>query len=527
MFTDQLGTADSKLGQLVLGKGTQYVGFGYQKYPSSVLHLVQQVKVNVTYNRSPSNTLNITHAAYHVSDGIASNTLNLTHQVQVTKYKLGVATNTLSLTQQVTPILTYGRKVFQGLLFTQQAKCNIYRGVQAANTLNLTQLAEGKSSRKATNTLILSQSATVVKGKSIRHSLEFTQTADRSVTFGRQVNSVLTVYQTLARNLTVRRTVPHTLALSHTAVGVAVKAAKNMLVLAQVAVGITAKPTSSYLPLTHLATVSKSVKKVVNQTLILTQSVTVKKSRSFQASSVLAFTQSAKATKRITATASNTLVLSHDVTKTRTIKTVPHVLNLTHAVTVSKRASPRAQSTLALSHTVQLSKTLVRNVQHTIVFRDSFQRYIGIGAGSGTGSGQYVTVPAVQVVKVKKIVVLQTDSLVLTLPAPEFNDSEAGTGRINIKRSMAGGRRVYKRDNLTSKLNYTFVIDRRKAIELRNFILLSNSKVIRMENWKGEIWYVQMVNTPFSFGEDAAWFDTNGGGNKASITLQFEGMRTN
>ena len=139
---------------------------------------------------------------------------------------------------------------------------------------------------------------------------------------------------------------------------------------------------------------------------------------------------------------------------------------------------------------VTVSQTAKRGITDVLTFNDDSERYTGLK------NFPLASIPTVQVVKVQNLVILKSADRVITLPAPEFGDTEAGTGRLNIKRSMDGGRVVYVRDNVVQKLNYQFIFDRRKAIELREFILNCNTKPLTMINWKGEIWAVQMTNSP-------------------------------
>lgn len=517
-FTGILGRSNARLGNFAFGRNDPP---GFDPVVTQNLNLTQTVECEKTLNLSVSHTLTFTQHAYHAFFENVSHTLTFTQTATCVKLKNGIASSTLVPTQTLSRVLIASRDVQQGMALTHQVQRSVYRNKSVTQPLTLTQTAVGVQSKKTSSTLVLTQTADVTVGKHIHQFVELTQSVNVSPIYNRALFSVLGLGQVVSRQLFLQRPVTQTLTLTQVATGVVVKAASNVLALTQVAVGITAKPANDILEVYHAVEVSKSVAGLADNFVDLQQSATATKSKAVSAHHYMGFNQVARGTKRITVTAENTLVLSQDLVRDRTLESVNHTVALTQTATVSKRASPSAISSLALSHTVSVSKTYVRSVHHTLVFQNSFQRYVGIGTG-----GQYVSVPALQVVKVKKLVVLQSDSLVVTLPAPEFNDSEAGTGRINIKRTMSGGRRVYKRDNLTSKLVYNFILDRRKAIELRNFILNSNSKVLRMENWKGELWYVQMINSPFSFGEDAAWLGSPGG-NKASISLEFEGVRTN
>jgi D-alanyl-D-alanine carboxypeptidase len=487
---------------------------------SNSLTLSHTVGLSKDVERSVEHTLSLTHAAYKVIDEDVEHTLVLTHDLTFEKYKLASASSALALTQDAPVELSYEREVHQGLPINHAATRNIYRVVSASNALAANQLAVAIVTRPTNNVLSLSDLAEAVVSKVARNLLEVTQSLSREVDFNRSTADNFIPFQTLAVELTIRRSLENVLPLAQTLVGFVVKSAFNVLSMTQSATATVSKSASNTLVPTQTAAFSRSFGKTVTTPVPLVQTVFVGKAKAVDVQHAFGMNQFARGTRRLTTSVSDTLALAHELVQEYKYGDAEHTVALDQDIVVSKLAQPTAENTLTLSQTVEVAKTLVRTIVDTLVFQNSFEKYVGIGGH------ETVSVPAVQVVKVKKVVVLQSDTLVIVLPAPEFNDSEGGTGRINIKRTMAGGRRIYTRDNVTSRLNYQFIIDRKKAIELRNFIMNSNTKFLRMENWKGEIWACQMTNSPFSFGEDAAWLGSPGG-NKSSITLEFEGVRLN
>lgn len=487
---------------------------------SNALSLTQSATLTKDVVRELDHTLSMTQAAYRVIDETADSTLVLDHDLTFEKFKAASGSNILVPSQTVEVEVSFERTVNQGLPFTHTAGRNIYRVLSASNTLGASQLAVGVVTRPTSNVLTLTDLAEALVGKVAQNVLSVGQTVDKAVTYNRNAADNYIPFQTISRQLTIRRSLSDTLSMSQTLVAFVVKSASNVLVPSQSVSVDKTKPASDQLDIFQIAQVFRSFTMPVDQPLPLSQELFVAKGKSVSVLHAFGMNQFARGTRRLTVTAANALALAHALVQEYKDRSIEQMLDLDDELIVSKLAPRSAENALVLTQTVQVAKTLVRTIVDTITFHNSFEKYVGIGGH------ETVTVPAVQVVKVKKLVTLQSDSLVIVLPAPEFNDSEGGTGRINIKRTMAGGRRVYARDNVTSKLNYQFIIDRKKAIELRNFIMNSNTKFLRMENWKGEIWAVQMTNSPFSFGEDAAWLGSPGG-NKSSITLEFEGVRLN
>jgi hypothetical protein len=486
---------------------------------SNFLMIAAGVTTTQQFNREVSQSLTLVDLALRVIDETVPHTLTLTQSVTVVKVKSTGIAQPLLLSQTAVTAVDYGRVVSQGLAITQTATKTVRRVVAATSSLNLTQNAVGIATKRASSTLTLTQDATVVLVKRATSTLELTQSVHENHTLSKRMFDVLPVFQTLALNATFRRTVAHSLTITQSATVSVVRPASNHLNLSQEALGVRVKPGFSTITLVQDVDLNVTLRKPVTHSLSLTHAVQVTKLIAVTASNVLAFEQHARGTRVLTESVVSSLVLSQEMYRVRYPESVPTPLVLTQTA-VGHKIAPRATSNvLALTHSVAVSKTLNRSVNHSLVFATSFLKQVGL-PGQPT-----VSVPTVQAVKVQSLVILESGQYVIVLPAPEFNDKEAGTGRINIKRAMDGTRRIYKREQPASRLVYDFIMDRAKAIELRTFIMNTNSSVIRMTNWKGEIWMAVFTNSPFQFAEDALW--QSAWGNKCSVTLEFQGVKIN
>lgn len=470
-------------------------------------------------NRNVSHTLTLTQQALKVIDESVPHTLVFTQTAAVVKVKSQGVVHPIMLSHTVTLVRNYNRTVSQGLVLTQSVTKAIRKVVSASNTLVFTQSAVVVASKLASNTLVLTQDATYVLGKVVRHTLEITQVARENHTVSKRMFDVVPIYHTVALSGMYRKSLISTLMFTQSATAIVVRAAAHTLVLSHEATADKVKPGFSELVLTHMADVNWSLTKPFSNTLFLTHEISLLTSRAMFPGNVLAMEHRAVGTRVITRAVTHNLVLSQEMYRQRFNESVPQTLVLTQTVAAPKHAPRSVSQTLMLTHSVSVAKTLVRSLSHQLVFQNSFTRVIAL-PGQPT-----VMVPEVQVVKVRSLVILESGSGVIVLPSPEFNDKEGGNGRINIKRAMDGTRRVYKREQPSSRLMYDFVMDRVKAIELRAFVLAYNSSVIRMTNWKGEIWYVVLTNNPFQFTEDTYW--QSSWGNKCSITLEFQGVKIN
>lgn len=486
---------------------------------SNTLVLTQSVQVQKTLNLSAINVLNMVQFAAKVTDVAAQSTLALTQGVTFERFKNVVAGNTLVLTQGTSRELSYSRSVFQGLALTQAARRTMAYARNITNILNLAQSVAVTVSKRTSNTLVLTQAATYDLVKVAKNKIELTQTVDRDMVYSRKLFSNLIPFQTLSLNGTYRRSVVSELHLTQTVVAHVVRAASNHLVLTQVAEGVVCKPAFNVLEIADLARYNATFKRECVDTLFLVQDVFIQKSKAVHAESVLGLNQFARGSRVISVSASNVLSLSHNVVRERFVKNVAQTLALTQAAVGHKVASRSTGNVLSLAQGVSVSKTIVRSVQHTLVFKTSTDKRTGIS------SLPVVSVPQAQVTVIRKkcVMILEGGNRAITLPCPEFNDTEGSVIQLNIKRAMDGTRRSYKRDNPTNTLSYDLVMDRLKALELRQFLLACNSIPLKLTNFKGEIWIVLLTNSPFSFTEDA--FRNSPWGNRTRITLEFEGVR--
>lgn len=348
-----------------------------------------------------------------------------------------------------------------------------------------------------------------------------TQLVAVSVTYIQSLHDFLGVFHRVATIGTYTKTPSSFLALTQVASGQVTKSVLQHLSLTHQADGQLVTPAFDTVFLSQLANVSKTSNVEGDNLLILNQDVEVERSIAVAASNALGMSQFARGTKRLTVSASNSLILTQALVQRYFDESVPQTLTLSDSATVQKIAKDSASQVLTLTQSVVLSKTLVRNVTDTLVFQHSFLKYTGLA------SQPYVSVPEAQGILVKKhcVLILEAPTLTIVLPCPQFNDSEGGNGKLTVKRAMDGTRRIYRRDSPTSKLKYDFVMDRKKAIELRSFVLTQNSTPLKLTNHKGELWMVLLTNSPFTFTEVAFW--DSSWGNKSTVTLELEGTRLN
>jgi hypothetical protein len=117
---------------------------------------------------------------------------------------------------------------------------------------------------------------------------------------------------------------------------------------------------------------------------------------------------------------------------------------------------------------------------------------------------------------------LNVPAQAILLRCPEFGDSEAGTGSVNVKKSMTGLTYAYARRSAKRHLKYSFLLGRQKALELEDFLTNHGTEVMRLENHKGEVWLVTCLSQPYEFKANSRWLNDE---ERLDVSLEFEGVK--
>ena len=110
-----------------------------------------------------------------------------------------------------------------------------------------------------------------------------------------------------------------------------------------------------------------------------------------------------------------------------------------------------------------------------------------------------------------------------SLPNPKFGDSESPQHGLSTRQAMDGTIYTYVKKRPQHRLNYTFVLSKEKALELRAFIIAYHRASIRVTNHKGEVWEVKIASNPAEFSTLS--ISSNPGGEEVEVTLEFLGIR--
>lgn len=218
------------------------------------------------------------------------------------------------------------------------------------------------------------------------------------------------------------------------------------------------------------------------------------------ASNTLSFTSVATVFNQ---TPSNTLVLTDEAVGVigGILEQANNTLDLTDSVTVDLVILPLLLDTLFLTH-------------------DAVAEHISDHSASSTLNFNQIAFGTV--VESKCLVILQAPfdflQTSIVIPCPLFGDTENIVSEVSLRRSMNGATQTHVKTNSNHRLTYTFrILDRLKAIEVSEFFKYYNSDKIRLTNWKGEVWKVNLLTNPIDFVKTGRF--------RTDVSLEFEGIK--
>ena len=121
------------------------------------------------------------------------------------------------------------------------------------------------------------------------------------------------------------------------------------------------------------------------------------------------------------------------------------------------------------------------------------------------------------------LTVLETIYGTIILPLPELNDTQKNNDIVNVRRSMSGTLHAYIKKVYAQTLQYSFILDYPKALELKQWARTNFTETIKLTNFKGEIWQVKIVDDDLNLVNEGRY-----AGNprqKTTVTLTFEGVK--
>lgn len=484
----------------------------------STINFSHTIGLNIESYQTVEQTLTLEQDVNVIWEVISE--LEYTQDVTFQIFKYQSVTNTLTFTQTAAATLELERLVISTLNPYHFVLVNKVLNLAVTSTLIFSSTQTGNASKSVSNTLTFTQTIDVVLAKRVTSTLVNTQSIARNIVANRTILQNPGLFQTLSRNIIANRPVTSNLNLTQTIVVHKVKEVLHNLNFTQTIDVVASKIVTNELEFIETITYNQIRNLEVINLCFFTQTITVEKVLNRDViPSVLAFDQYITVHKVFTESVTSTLNLSQEVVHERFFEDVEDELEITQEIEVARVITLTINQTLSLTQTVTLQKTLARTVTSNLIFLPYFTKYL---------NGIAIQVPTIIVGKSQRFVLLKSKLRAITLPTPIFGDAESNTGIFTLRRGMRGKAYTYVKTTDFRKLSYTFHIPRIKAYELIDFVSESNSEIIDIENWKGEVWRTLLSMNPTDFTSIERYasekeFDDQR--EKVEVRMEFEGFR--
>ncbi len=382
--------------------------------------------------------------------------------------------------------------------------------------------------KDVSESLTLSQSATKTMsyGRNISETITFGETDSDSDTFNKNVSETLTLTLTLTETKSKFKPIAETLTLVELAQGrLPGIMFVNMPLLIEFFETVDRSVTyhrniSETLTIveTPFVRLPEIFNLTINEALIINQSAATNKTLQKNVSQALTLNETivrgARHRKNIF---ENLVFVEHKAAfKTKETGAISESLDLNETLSFVKWIRPTIHETLHLSESLTRSNIYNRAISEVLPLRGGMTKTLKIGDTT-------YEVHEVEVVRVPKtcFVALEGTSAIV-LPCPELSDTEANLNSQVLKRSMNNILYSYVRRNDLQKLSYTFLIGRPKALDLQDFVDAHIDQIITLTNWKGEIWKVKITSSPLQFTSQGRFENE---GERWGVTLEFQGIK--
>lgn len=449
-------------------------------------------------------------------------TLSLSQDIYYEVPNVPTVVSTYSPSQTIDVLKVLPRLVVQGITWTHSISLagSVFNRT-VSQTYTPSQTIVGHYIKPVSHTLTLSQLISYVKQKSVVHVIPWQQELLCEMVYGRSVNTIYPVYQTLAHNKILNLSVESELNLSQTITEYRVLGVEQFLNLTQTIVGIASKGVSSTLNLSQAISYNHTHVAAVNSLLAFNQTVGMNRSLGLRVKHAFGMNSFVRQYRLREITVSQALNLSQEIRFNVYNESVSHTYTPTQTVAYTPVYPRGVTSNLVLGQTIGLNTVMSRSVENVLVFLPQRVVYVGMG------DTQYYTIDNIQYSLIrgrgiKPHCVLTVPNAAITLPSPNWGDTEAYDGVFTIRRSMNNIPYTYVRNLSLRKLSLPWTLSKRKAWELREFLLNNNTKLMTLTTWKGDKWFLNLVTNPFELAVRGRYYNEN---EKVDVDLEFEGLK--
>lgn len=503
---------------------TQAIGHT-QEALNQTITFSQSLSYSRVFNRTVTSNLTFSQVIKIIHPEVATSTLTLSQNIVYDKAKVQAVSQSTGFNQTLSGSHVASRLVVSGLNFSHTRDYDAVFTRPLSSSLVLSQTIHADKCTTASNTLVFGQTISYTKGKHVKHTLEWQQSLVNATSFVRPINTVLGLSQQIAKTGRFNKTVGQSLTLSQTIVQARVKGVSQTLNFSQTIVGYATRGVKNTLTFGQSVRVQMLYSREVISQLPVESNTLLNRSLSKEIHHGIGFNSIVKKWRINTRSLTDTFTPAQQIRFNVYKRTVAQMLALTQTVAYKPIYPRTVTSSLQFNQTVGLNRVIVESVSNNLTFLTTRPVYVGMGNVDyyNVDNLQYSLVPSHLVGKKNKpMCILQTKNGAITLPAPEFGDTENYGGVFTIRRSMNNIPYTHVRSLSLRKLHLPFVLAKRKAWELREFLIQHNPEVMTLTTWKGDKWFVNLTTNPLELRVSGR-YDLED--EKVSVELEFEGLK--
>lgn len=235
-------------------------------------------------------------------------------------------------------------------------------------------------------------------------------------------------------------------------------------------------------------------------------------------------------------------------------KTIIHDINIVDTIIKHRHIFRTFSTTTDISDSYTTFRTINRTLETDVVVQTSFDRQMiynrSLETNTSIVSGFYPAIefatgpfylPAITdgppefgspteprsglsgIDIISKMVKLESGASILLLPQPQLANPLGDAATITNKRSITGEMSSFKKTTGQERFSYTFWLDRAKAFEVRQWVKAYGASLIKITNWRGEVWSGNLITDQPTLQFDSVRIGA--AGEKVVITLEFQATR--
>lgn len=485
----------------------------------------QSLSYSRAFYRTVTSNLTFSQVIKTIHPESASNSLTLSQSIVYDKAKIQAVIQSIGFTQTLADSHVASRLVVSGIEWHHTRDYDAVFTRPPTNALAFSQTIVAHKCKVVTSSLSFGQTISYTKGKSVKHTLELQQSFVANVNFVRPINTVLGISQQFSKTGRYNRTVSQGLAFGQTIVQARVKGVSQGLSLSQTIVAHAVKNAKNTLAFSQTISYNLVSNHAIAHTLNLEQDIHLARTISHEIHHGFGMNSTIDKHKVMSKTVAQALMQTQQVRFNVYSRSVVSTLSLGQTVAYTPVYPRSVSSGLQFSQTIGLNKTIVKSVVSNLIFPLVRQVYVGMGGIDyyPIENVQGTLIPAyLQGRKNLPHCVLQVTNAAITLPAPEFGDAENYSGVFTIRRSMNNIPYTHVRTLSLRKLKLPFVLAKRKAWELREFLIAHGSQIMTFTTWKGDKWFVNLTTNPLELRVSGRYANED---EKVSVDLEFEGLK--